>query len=1357
MIRSDVHFYVTGGSLPANTPSYVERQADRDLWEALRNGEFCYVLTARQMGKSSLMVRAATRLREEGTRVAVLDLSSIGQNVDAEQWYYSLLGRLGELLELDDELEQYRQAQARLGPLRRFMAALEHVVLQGSVEREALSVERDNPDLNARHSSLDAPQRPTLNAQRLVIFIDEVDVVRGLPFSTDEFFAAIRECYNRRTENPAFEQLTFCMLGVASPSDLIRDVRLTPFNIGKRIELGDFSEGEADVLRIGLEVGDLGSPGRPEREARAMLKRVLYWTNGHPYLTQRLCQAVVSDRSITDPAEVDRVCEGLFLAAGASERDDNLLFVRERLLKSEADRTALLDLYRRVWERRRVRDDDTNPLCGLLKLAGAVRAAEGYLGVRNRIYQRVFDRAWVTAHMPGAEVRRQKAAYRRGLARASAVASLVLALVSGLGGYAFTQRNAARAAAALASQRAEALDSSLYAANMGLVQRDWEGNDVNHALDRLDETRLYPGRGFEWGYWNRLAHLQRLTIPDTGIWVKSADFSPDGGRIVTASADGTAKVWDARTLQELLTLEGYVGGGPNSARFSPDGRRIVTGGADDTAKVWDARTGRKLLSLRGHVGIVVSAGYSPDGRRIATSSCDGTAKIWDARTGRELLTLKGHAAVLSAGISPAVARVVSSLTPVVVRAAVLSGGFSPDGRQIVTGGADARVWDASTGRERLVLKGNDGRGSSIQAASYSRDGRQIVTASSLGIARVWDAVTGRKLLTLQGHAEIVYSAAFSPDGRRIVTGSGDRTAKVWDARTGRELFTLKGHTGAVLSAGFLPDGRRIVTLGGDGTAMVWDPAAGRERLTLKGHAGAFYNTHFSPDGERIVTGGLDHTVKVWDARTGRKLLTLKEHTDNVTDAVFSPDGRRIVTASLDNTAKIWDARTGRKLRTLRHADGVVSAGFSPDGRQIVTSSDDMTVKVWDALDGRELRTLRPAGMLVTAASFSPDGRRLVTGSWAGTVIVWDVLSIRKLLTFKTEAGTIHTVTFSPDGRRILIGGVAAQVWDAVTGRKLLTLKGHSDGVESAMFAPDGRRIVTGSRDRTAKVWDAATGRELLTLKGHAGHVYFAAFSPDGGRIVTGSADGTAMVWSADFTDWRLDPRLVDAQRRRDAARDARRAEKKRYADSLFKRGYDQARSGRWAEAAAAYEEEVELFPEGMESRYNLALVRLAQGDLPDYRRACQGLVSHFGRTGDPSYACAVARVSTLVPGAVSSPGDLVLLAQWAAGRERSNHRLSTLGAAFYRAGRCREAIQRLQEAIRVDREGGTEFDYLLLAMASQRQGLAGEAKAALAKAAQQEKTGKIRPWPGDGDWETKVEIGVLRREAEALIRPAGRR
>jgi WD40 repeat protein len=583
----------------------------------------------------------------------------------------------------------------------------------------------------------------------------------------------------------------------------------------------------------------------------------------------------------------------------------------------------------------------------------------------------------------------------------------------------------------------------------------------------------------------------RLVLSGHSGLVKSAVFSPDGSRVVTASDDNTARLWDPQTGAALGTLSGHTGL-VNSAEFSPDGSRVVTASYDKTARLWDATTGAALTTLSGHTGLVNSAEFSPDGSRVVTASWDNTARLWDAKTGAALATLSGHSGPVDSAV------------------------FSPDGSRVVTASADdtARMWDATTGAALATPLGHT---NPVWSAVFSPDGSRVVTASLDGTARLWDAKTGAALATLLGHTNAVRSAVFSPDGSRVVTASDDNTARLWDAKTGAALATLLGHANPVWSAVFSPDGSRVVTASWDNTARLWDPKTGTALATLSGHSGGLNSAVFSPDGSRVVTASADKTARLWDAKTGAALATLLGHTNPVWSAVFNPDGSRVVTASADKTARLWDAKTGAALATLSgHTEGVTSAVFSPDGSRVVTASYDNTARLWNAKTGAVLATLSGHTRLVNSAVFSPDGGRIVTASEDNTARLWDAKTGAALATLTAHSGGLNSAVFSPDGSHVVTASddKTARLWDATTGAALATLSGHTDAVRSAVFSPDGSRVVTASADDTARLWDAKTGAALATLSGHTNPVRSAVFSPDGSRVLTASADNTARLWDA---------------------------------------------------------------------------------------------------------------------------------------------------------------------------------------------------------------------------------------------------
>jgi WD40 repeat protein/serine/threonine protein kinase len=672
----------------------------------------------------------------------------------------------------------------------------------------------------------------------------------------------------------------------------------------------------------------------------------------------------------------------------------------------------------------------------------------------------------------------------------AAVGVLLVTLAAGLAATSYEARVASK-------QRDSALQAQLRSLTQTAAARLKDGDTpvalgiILEVLPHRGEQRQSTSEAVDVFLEARAVDAQLMTITGHGDKLNYAQFSPDGLRIVTASDDKTARIWDLTTGREIMRLSGHTDR-LLFASFSPDGRHIVTASADNTARVWDATNGEQLLLLIGHTKRLMSAMFSPDGRQIVTASRDGTARIWDAMTGQQLLLLSGHTD------------------------GVMSAAFSPDGRRVVTASIDrtARIWSTATGQEVAALRAHKDL---VWSAVFSPDGRHIITGSADKTARIWDTATGRQTVVLSGHADLVTGVAFSPDGGRVVTSSDDRTIRVWEAATGQQTALLRGHMGEIESVAFSPDGWRVVSASYDGTARLWDTAPAHQIRLLRGHESMVTSATFSSDGRRIVTASHDKTARIWDALTGREISVFSGHTEFVESARFSPDGLYVVTASNDQTARIWDTATSREvMRFTGHTGPVYYAAFSPEGRRIVTASLDRTARIWDVATGREIVRLVGHTDNLYCAAFSFDGKYVVTTSDDRTARIWEAATGRELTILSGHEAKVEIAAFSPDSRRVVTASddQTARIWDVATGREILRLIGHTREVSSAAFSLDGLRVVTSSLDNTARIWDATTGRQTTQLRGHTDLVEMADFSPDGDHIITGSDDTTARIWEA---------------------------------------------------------------------------------------------------------------------------------------------------------------------------------------------------------------------------------------------------
>jgi len=601
--------------------------------------------------------------------------------------------------------------------------------------------------------------------------------------------------------------------------------------------------------------------------------------------------------------------------------------------------------------------------------------------------------------------------------------------------------------------------------------------------------------------------------------VRAAALSVDGRTLVTSSEDDSVRAWDmsaADPSQAVRILLGHAADVEHLA-LSTDGATLITGSDDTTAIVWrlsDPDPSSTAVRLAGHADDVEAVALSPDGRHAATGSDDGTVGLWDLAAPDPSATLSQ----LTGGGKPFSA----------VR-------FSPDSRRVLAASEDGsvRIWRLDQlGEAPVVLVG---QGPIIDIA-LDADGLTLAAASADRVALVWslagdNPATSRRVLL--GHSEALTALALSADGTLLATSGADGTLRVWDLTDpdpSRGQRVLVGHDGAVLGVTMRTDKRLLVSGGEDGMARVWsldgEGNSGAARL-LDAGAGAVAAIALSSDGRTLASGGDDGAVRLWNlAAPGEPPRALRGHNGAVTAAAISADGGTLATAGADDTARVW--RLGdlaaAPLLLRGHTDRINDLLLSPDGRLLITVSQDDTARVWDlaaADPAASARILRGHTNNVWEVLLSPDGHTVITGSEDNTVRLWDLnvadVSGRSRI-LSGHTGDILALTLGANGRTLLSASEdgTARVWElGAPGaeRAVATLDSNSGQVRSLALTPDGRHAMTGGEDGLIRLWDLAapTARPRLLI-GHEGPVTRLRISADGRTLISASDDATARVW-----------------------------------------------------------------------------------------------------------------------------------------------------------------------------------------------------------------------------------------------------
>ncbi len=823
------------GSIPLDKPTYVPRAVDQELVQSLREGRFCYLFSARDMGKTSLRVRLSEQLQAEGWVCTFADMSAIGTNIlSPDQWYYTYLFQLCRGLGLTSKLKSWWREDSGTTPVDRVIEFFQSVVLKEVTEP-------------------------------ITIWIDEAETVLNLDqnfFNSDDFFAIIRSLYNARTDNPELARLNFVVMAISTPQELIRDQERSPFLIGKEFMLENLTLEESEPLEAGLEYFDI--------DKRVFLQEVFYWTSGQPFLTQRICEAIVKgeDKIGNIKETVYAYANDLYLRKAVTiDSDPHLVAIQNKILRS-AHNTKMLGLYQEIYNKQFVVYDADDLTHRHLLLSGLVRVVSGHLAINNNIYKAKFDLEWIgqqlkkfdrpfsadlnrwlslnksrSAALKG-EVLRQALNWasdrddlsplekrflefsrrvekeeerrkRRILILMLILAGLLLILAIYAAIYALAQKEQADELRVVAEeQRNEAVDMRMVAdeqrkiAEDNLVKLEVAQKELEVALKEAERQRDFAEVARLEAEKNRLeaerlkiiAEQQKLLAEDQAEIARQQELEAKRLSLLSTAQSLAFKAtlnYDDPQVNGLLAMQAHNfntenGGSPYDAAIYEalrNAKTMLDSSYDNSFKL-NTELLSSFVFSEDNMMIAMTLGgelvlYNMEsGKIIGQRKVQGNKKVPVNRSflfpasGMVLLGYEDGSAYLNKLGTDKLASTPMTGHEGFLRAADLS----PDNKTIATGGRDGKLMLWSVGSPEKPTQ-TFSLGGSVRSLQYSNDGAYIFTADESGsIMRVNVAAgTVDSLARLQGKKAI--SLALSPDDKTLAVGYSNGLVELYDLGT----------------------------------------------------------------------------------------------------------------------------------------------------------------------------------------------------------------------------------------------------------------------------------------------------------------------------------------------------------------------------------------------------------------------------------------------------------------------------------------------------------------------------------------------------------------------------------------------